>query len=208
MPSTRHSMHLPTPYDGAEHRRRLTVRGATELSAQLLSQAEPPVGQIVEDGLARLRQAIALYREGKTLDDVTAVRLAFDLQIIRIRDEAWLTLETDPATAAALTAMLVDLARHVDDPFLAPVGSLLAVSAWLNGEVGLARRAVATALAVAPSYSMAHLVGHALNHHLPAPRLSAQLPTIEEIDAAMGTPHAGWLRPLQWLLAVYLESHG
>ncbi|MFC5820982.1 DUF4192 family protein [Nonomuraea harbinensis] len=197
------STNLPVPQpagDRATWLRHLTRRLATELADQL--RAQPPTGQIVDEARTRLHQTINRYRDGDRADDTTAIRLSMDLRIVRIRDEAWLASQVEPIV---MTALLLDVADRIEPAFLAPVGSLLAFTAWHQGEQDAARRAVEEVLAREPFYSMALLVQMALQLNVPSRALRDRMPTLGEIDIMMGPPRPDWLQPLQWTLADYLE---
>lgn len=197
------STNLPVPQpagDRATRLRHLTCRLATELADQI--SAQPPPGQIVDEARTRLHQTISRYRAGQRADDATAIRLSMDLRIVRIRDEAWLASQVEPIV---MTALLLDVADRIEPAFLAPVGSLLAFTAWHQGEWDAARRAVEEVLAREPFYSMALLVQMALQLNVPARALRDRMPALGELDILMGPPRPDWLQPLQWTLTDYLE---
>lgn len=197
------STNLPVPQpagDRATRLRHLTCRLATELADQI--SAQPPPGQIVDEARTRLHQTISRYRAGQRADDATAIRLSMDLRIVRIRDEAWLASLVEPVV---MTALLLDMADRIEPAFLAPVGSLLAFTAWHQGEWDAARRAVEEVLAREPFYSMALLVQMALQLNVPARALRDRMPALGELDILMGPPRPDWLQPLQWTLTDYLE---
>jgi hypothetical protein len=86
---------LPATQPAEEHAdrlRRLTRQLAGQLAYRLRIQPHPSAEQIVDEGLARVRRTINRYHHGAAVDDAIAIRLAMDLQIIRIRDEAWLAV--------------------------------------------------------------------------------------------------------------------
>lgn len=197
------STNLPAPQpsgDRATRLRHLTRRLATELADQL--RAQPPTGEIVDEARTRLQQTISRYRAGQRADDATAIRLSMDLRIVRIRDEAWLVSLVEPVV---MTALLLDMADRIEPAFLAPVGSLLAFTAWHQGEWNAARRAVEKVLDREPFYSMALLIQMALQLNVPPHALRDRTPTLGEIDILMGPPRPEWLQPLQWTLTHYLE---
>ncbi|MFG1949310.1 DUF4192 family protein [Nonomuraea sp. NPDC048826] len=198
------STNLPVPQPNAGRAarlRHLTRRLATDLATQLSTQ--PPTGRIVAEARSRLHQTISRYRDGGNADDATAIRLSMDLRIIRVRDEAWLASQAEPIV---MTALLLDVAERIELAFLAPVGSLLAYTAWDQGEREVARRAVEQVLAAEPFYSMALLLQMALHFQVPPGRVRDHMPTLDEIDIRMGRPEPGWLQPLQWTLADYLDA--
>ncbi|WP_327581650.1 DUF4192 domain-containing protein [Nonomuraea sp. NBC_00507] len=95
------------------------------------------------------------------------------------------------AEPAAMTTMLLDVARRTQPAFLAPVGSLRALAAWCQGELDVANRAVAEVLAVSPFYSMAQLLKLALHVGAHPETLRVRLPMPAELDLFMGPPRQG-----------------
>lgn len=200
-------MHMlnPPSEERAEHLRRLTRRLAGHLADRLRDLPFRSAGQIVDEGLARLRRTIDQHRNGIAIEDATAIRIAMDLQIVRVRDEAWLAVQAEPTT---MTTMLLDVAERTEPTFLAPVGSLLAIAAWYQGRSDVAARVVADVLAIRPSYTMARLVTAAVRFKLAPEALRGRMPTPAEIDLAMGPPRPGWLLDLQSSLHDFLDSAG
>ncbi|MFE3453827.1 DUF4192 domain-containing protein [Nonomuraea sp. NPDC059194] len=184
---------------------RLSMRQATAgaVTALRTAMASAPdadrfARRFVADGLARVRAAIEIATSGGRIDDKTVARLGLDLSVIRIRDEAWTLL--DDTTQPAHLALWKDLTRRLEPRFVPPAASLLAMSAWRGGECVLATIALERALAIDPTYSMANLLMHALQHLLSPNTLRDRMPNPAELDAAMGTPHASWLLPLTAVL--------
>ncbi|GII54783.1 hypothetical protein Pth03_31720 [Planotetraspora thailandica] len=181
-----------TPSGGA------AMRDATRAEAVCLRSrlggrpANGLAAELVAEGLSRVREAIDLYDSGGRLDDRAAARLGFDLMVIRVRDEAWASLDDRDAHIALWT----DLTRRLDPRHAAPAASLLAAAAWRSGDCALAGMALERALAADPGYSMARLLSQALNNLLSPVALRDRMPTSEELDAEMGTPRASWLGPL------------
>ncbi|MGP3921401.1 DUF4192 family protein [Nonomuraea sp. 10N515B] len=199
---------MPAPQPSPDHAgqlRHLTRQLAGHLADQLSIQPCPPVEQLVGGGLARLRRTINATRHGTSVDDATAIRLAMDLHIVRIRDEAWLAVQDDPAT---MTTTLLHLAERTPPSFAAPIGTLRAIAAWYRGELDTAARAVAEVLAIRPFYSMAQLLTLALRCNVPPEKLQVRMPTAAEIDLVMGPPRPEWLQHLQRSLTDYLGPAG
>lgn len=92
--------------------------------------------------------------EPPAMDDL--VRFVLTVQIIALRDEAWLLMRREDA--ADHFAFWCDVLRATPDDLLAPVGSLAAFAAWLSGRGVLASHAAERVLSVDPDYSMARLV--------------------------------------------------
>lgn len=150
--------------------------------------------QRVAEGLVRVRSALATHADGGRLDDAETARLGLDLAIIRIRDEAWTLMRDSHAQ------LWKDLTRRLEPRFVPPAATLLAMAAWRAGNSVQATIALERALAIDPGYSMANLLMHAVHNLLSPAIMRDRLPTPAELDAAMGTAHAGWLLPLVNLL--------
>lgn len=186
--------------DGSNPVSWLNTQVAAGLAARL-QVTDPPVHALVTEGLGRLHQAVAAQRAGEALTDLTAVQLSWDLQIVRICDEAWSVLTLDPDTMAGL---LLQLARRAERPLRAPMLTMLAYTAWFNGEIEAAHAGLLAASAINSDYSMANMLH--LGLHLGISLSALDLPTPAEIAQGAGPAHATWLNPLQPLLARYAFS--
>lgn len=78
-----------------------------------------------------------------------------------------LAVECDRPLLEAVRAVLGEAVRCAPDPEVAPLAAVLGVTSWLTGDGAAARVALDRALAADPTYSLAHLVGEALDHGLP-----------------------------------------
>lgn len=159
---------------------------------------EESIRLFVGEGLARVRAAIGTYAAGDRLSDREAATLGMDLAVLRVRDEAWTSMEDD--TEDAHIALWGDLTRRLEPPFVPPAASLLAAAAWRRGDCALAAVAVERALAADPAYSMALLVAQGLRQLVSPAILRDRMPTPQELDDSMGPPRAEWLHPLLTLL--------
>ncbi|MFO7253288.1 MAG: DUF4192 domain-containing protein [Actinomycetes bacterium] len=190
-----------TPVGGPVRRamRRATARVAAEFRRRLLAAERPDdfAAEFVTGGLARVRDAVRVYRSGGRLGDEEAARLGLDLAVIRVRDEAWTLIDDD--TIGAHLELWRDLATRLEPPFVPPAAALLGVAAWRNGDCTLAGIAVGRALALDPDYTMARLLSEGLRHLVP-PEILRSGPTAEELDQQMGRPTVAWLIPLCGLL--------
>ncbi|WP_181449206.1 DUF4192 family protein [Nonomuraea aridisoli] len=193
---------FPLPHDRAAQLRQLTHELATGLARQL-DAPQPPVRRLINEGLARLDSARARYRHSKRVDDATAVRLAMDLRIIRIRDEAWYLAHTEPVT---MCAMLLDVSERTAPELWAPVGAVLGAALWAHGRLDLAHRTVHEVLTIEPSYPMAQMLDVALHFGIPETIFRTRLLSAADWDIEMGDPVPHWLWPLQRTLAVYLHT--
>jgi hypothetical protein len=105
-----------------------------------------------------------------------------------VRDDAWARM--DPRHRAEHRRLWTDVVRHACEPFVPAPASLLAFTAWQSGDGALANVAIERALAADPEYSMAHLIGQALDAGLPPS--AARLPmTPEEVEASYAGTEPG-----------------
>lgn len=137
---------------------------------------------LVQAGRAAVRDAIARYQGGGEVTDHDQMAwLILSVADIRVRDDAWARM--DPEHSETHRRLWADAARRAPQAYVAAPASLLAFAAWQCGEGALANVAVERALADDPEYSMAHLIGQALEAGLPPS--AAQLPmTPEEVEAS------------------------
>ncbi len=157
------------------------LRRAGEFIAAPAGEAD---GQrrLVEAGREAVRAAIGIYRRGGQITDHDQLAwLAITLADLRVRDDAWARME--PKFRAAHRRLWTDVVRHAREPYVPAPASLLAFTAWQSGEGALANIAIERALAADPGYSMAHLIGQAVDAGLPPS--AARLPmTPEEVEAS------------------------
>ena len=175
---------------------RQATDGALRRSEQLIASADRrPDGlqQVIDAGRAAVRAAIGTYRDGGQVTGHDQLAwLAVSLADLRVRDDAWARM--DPRYRAAHRRLWTDVARHASKPYVPAPASLLAFTAWQSGDGALANIAIERALAADPGYSMAHLLGQALDAGLPPS--AARLPmTPEEVEASYAvTERAGGRR--------------
>jgi hypothetical protein len=117
-------------------------------------------------GRKEVQRAIRLYRSGGSIRSVGHLAwLAVLLGDIRVRDDAWARM--DPAHRDEHCRLWGDILRGAATDWAAAPASLLAFTAWQAGNGALATLAVDRALAADPVYSMAHLLGSAIQAALP-----------------------------------------
>jgi Domain of unknown function (DUF4192) len=138
--------------------------------------------QVTDAGRTAVRDAIAAYRRGGQITEHDQMAwLTVCLADIRVRDDAWARM--DPGYRFAHRKLWTDVVRHACEAYVPAPASLLAFIAWQSGEGALANIAIDRALAADPGYSMAHLIGQALDAGLPP--AAARLPmTPEEVEAS------------------------
>ena len=176
------------PADGpvAESMARATERAVRRAADLVASAAGARDGRrlLVDAGRSAVREAIGTYRGGGRITDHDYLAwLAVTLPDLRVRDDAWARME--PGFRAEHQLLWTDLVRLVPQPYVPAPASLLAFTAWQAGEGALANIAIARALAADPDYSMARLLGQALDAGLPPS--AARLPmTPDEVEASYG----------------------
>ena len=111
--------------------------------------------------------------------------LALVLTRVRIRDDAWARM--DPAHRDAHRRLWTDVVRRAQPGYVAAPASLLAFTAWQGGDGALANIAIERALADTPAYSMALLLGDALDAGAP-PSMATPPMTPEEVAASYAEP--------------------
>jgi hypothetical protein len=157
------------------------LRRAGEFIAAAAREADG-LRLFVEAGREAVRAAIGIYRRGGQVTDPDQLAwLTVTLADLRVRDDAWARME--PKFRTAHQRLWTDVVRHAREPYVPAPASLLAFTAWQSGEGALANIAIERALAADPDYSMAHLIGQAVDAGLPPS--AARLPmTPEEVEAS------------------------
>lgn len=167
------------PEDGSSRRavEDATRRVAEQIEKQMRGQGGAQ-GFVVEIR-QRISGALDTYQNGERLGVDDLARLSVLLGSIRLRDEAWVTIK--PGSVETQLKLWSDLTRRATVN-AAACASLLAFTAWLDGNGALANIAVDRALDADPGYSMARLMGELLASGLP-PDIAEVLPTAEELAA-------------------------
>jgi len=182
----------PVTGPAAEGMARATERALRRAGKTAAAAAGPAEGRrlVVEAGRTAVREAIGIYRGGGEVTDHDELAwLSVSLADLPVRDDAWARME--PGFRAAHLRLWTDVVRHAREPFVPAPASLLAFTAWQSGEGALANVAIERALAADAEYSMAHLIGQAVDAGLPPS--AARLPmTPEEVEASYAeTERAG-----------------
>jgi Domain of unknown function (DUF4192) len=174
----------PLTGPAAESARRATERALRRAGEFIAAPAQEADGErrLVEAGREAVRAAIGIYRRGGQITDHDQLAwLTVTLADLRVRDDAWARME--PKFRAAHRRLWIDVVRCAGEAYVPAPASLLAFIAWQSGEGALANIAIERALAADPDYSMAHLIGQALDAGLPPS--AARLPmTPEEVEAS------------------------
>jgi Domain of unknown function (DUF4192) len=161
-----------------------TERALRRVGEFIAAAAQEADGErrLVEAGREAVRAAIGIYRRGGQITDHDQLAwLTVTVADLRVRDDAWARME--PKFRAAHRRLWTDVVRHAGEAYVPAPASLLAFIAWQSGDGALANIAIERALAADPDYSMAHLIGQALDAGLPPS--AARLPmTPEEVEAS------------------------
>jgi hypothetical protein len=184
----------PLTGQAAESMREATERAVRRAAELIASSPSPNLWLVVEAGREAVRAAISIYRHGGEITDHDQLAwLSVTIADLRVRDDAWARME--PRHRADHRRLWTDVVRHAREPYVPAPASLLAFTAWQSGDGSLANVAIERALAADPEYSMAHLIGQALDAGLPPS--AARLPmTPEEVEASYaGTELGGAGRP-------------
>jgi hypothetical protein len=188
----------PLAGQAAESMRQATERAVLR-AAELITSSGAPSGNpgglwlAIEAGREAVRAAISIYRHGGRITDHDQLAwLTVTIADLRVRDDAWARME--PRHRADHQRLWTDVARHACEPYVPAPASLLAFTAWQSGDGALANVAIERALAADPEYSMAHLIGQALDAGLPPS--AARLPmTPEEVEASYARTELGGTDP-------------
>jgi hypothetical protein len=172
---------------------RLAEDRLCELGAKYLAEGGgDPQEQTVKAGRAAVQRAIKQYRAEESLTSGDELAwLAVLLADLRVRDDAWARM--NPRYREAHLRLWTDVLRAAATEYVPAPASLLAFTAWQSGNGALACVAVDRALAARPGYSMALLIGEALDAGLPPS--AAKLPMTPAEVAASYAARSGGTRP-------------
>lgn len=155
-----------TALDGParESMTRATAHAWQRLSQRLSALTDDEAAAVVKtDGQTAVFAAIERYANDDRLDDAEVAWLTVLLQSIPVRDVAWLAIQHDQPHRR----LWLDVTRRADPELVPAPASLLAFTAYRAGDGPLAGIALQRALTADPHYSMARLLGQALQRGLP-----------------------------------------
>jgi Domain of unknown function (DUF4192) len=181
-----------------------SIRGSTRLAEQRLCDlgtqywangGKDPQECTARTGRAAVGQAIRRYRAGESITSGDELAwLAVLLADLRVRDDAWARM--DPRHCEAHSRLWTDVVRSATSEYVPAPAALLAFVAWQAGNGALGSVAVQRALAARPGYSMALLIGRALEGGLPPS--AARLPmTPAQVAASYAAQQASTRRTRQ-----------
>ncbi len=141
---------------------------------------------VLDEFLERIRTLVVRFEDRRaelTADEAAAVALGLHSLTVRDRVVTW----TIGDRAEALQRLLVEVVRRVGPPENVPVATVLAWSAYLKGNGGLANVALEIVFAADPEYSLARLLDQALQNGLPPEILRRSTEqAAAELDASPG----------------------
>lgn len=161
---------LQRPAGSADAVMRATSQAVARLS-DLVGKAtaegdRDPKLLVARIGRREVQRAIRLYRSGGSITRIDQLAwLAVLLADLRVRDDAWARMV--PAHHEHHRRLWTDVLRGAAKTYAAAPASLLAFTAWQEGNGALATMAVERALAADPAYSMAQLLAGAVAAALP-----------------------------------------
>jgi hypothetical protein len=161
-----------------------TMARATRQAAENAARDLAALGQdtLTRKLLDTVQDAITRYRDGETITDPAELAaLTVALGPAQVRDDAWARMQ--PAHLRLWT----DLTRCAAPGYVAAPASLLAFTAWQDGNGPLGHVALDRAQADDPDYTMAHLLRDALSAGL-SPSLAVLSMTPEEVADSYQNP--------------------
>lgn len=159
---------------------RTAMRDATDrVAGELDPRLRRPGGAqgFISDVRRIVHDALERYENGGRIDDAEAARLSVLLGSIRLRDEAWVAIRPDRLAPQLL--LWRDMTRRATVN-VAACASLLAFTAWQDGNGALANIAVDRAMEADPGYRMAALMARVLAAALP-PDAGAAMLTADDL---------------------------
>ncbi|SEG48930.1 protein of unknown function [Thermomonospora echinospora] len=148
-----------TPVEGQD---RVWMVAETERAEADLLREGSSSDLLVREGLPMVRSLIG---QDRRLTDQEAARLSVVLTHLRVRDEAWIRIAGhDPMQQLRLWQ---DVTRRAVEAYAAAPAALLAYTAYLSGDGGLAQMALARCRQASPSYALAWLLQQCLDYAVP-----------------------------------------
>jgi hypothetical protein len=165
------------PVTGPE---RDAVDEATERAAQRMADrvgdAADPVVARTRAGLRALADALRCVAAGGRLADADLAMLTLLLACVEVRDHAWARIAAARFDLHAQVALWLDATRRARSDLVAGPATLLGYAAYRVGDGPLARVAVQRALTADPGYTLADLLGQAIDRGIPPSMLAPPPP--------------------------------
>ncbi len=170
----------PVTGEREEEMREAYGKAAAEVREQFCTEGREALWT---NGVQTVSSVINAYREGGEPGDQDLARVGVYLRDIRVRDAAWAQMDAQHATAH--TRMWADATRVAPPSFAAAPASLMAFTAYQQGQGAMANIALDRAEEDQPGYSMASLVRQVVNTGINPTELTPPM-TPQEVAASYG----------------------
>jgi hypothetical protein len=155
------------------------IERATELAEERLTERlkkadGTPFHVLRAAGERAVAAAISRYADGGRLDDDELAELSLLLVADAVRDLAWQRIARVPGPLDLQLRLWTDVVARVCPELVASPATLLAFTAWRNGDGALASIAVDRALDTDPGYPLARLMREILDRAVPPPTLDVR----------------------------------
>lgn len=166
----------------------LSAKQEKQRNAQILVTAKAFAEAIgTEAYVARDRLVSAIFERLQVEEELTwqeHAQLCVGLSDIRTRDGLLRRLHDAPELRGQFQSHLIREVSRAQQEFVAPLTTVYAGLAWLEGQSQLTRLAVDHALKIDSSYSLAQLLDIALRHDVPSTVWSSSLAAVS-FDACL-----------------------
>ena len=144
-----------------------SLRPTLEESGDTNEIAEAVRLLIFNDSVAEHLWVTTQFEKDEWTSGQSIARLSVALSDIRVRDALLRSAYDSPHLRAKIRFALHENLKRIPDEFVAPLATVLAGCAWLDGNGVLSNAAIARALEIDPDYSLAQLLDRALTHGVP-----------------------------------------
>ena len=179
-PNSESTLDLPAPSLRAQEvkqRNTQLTKAAKDFADSVQTDAFSARGELVREIFERLQvEADLTWPEH--------ARLCVGLSDIRARDGLLRMLHDSPELRGQVLSHLIREVGRAEQDFVAPLATVYAGIAWLEGESDLTRLAVDHALQIDSTYSLAQLLDIALRHNVPPSVWSSSLAAVS-FDACL-----------------------
>ena len=166
----------------------LSAKQVKQRNTQLVKAANEFAGAIAADALtARSELVSKIFNRLQAEANLTwqeHAQLSVGICDIRTRDGLLRMLHDSPELRGQFQSHLIREVARAQQECIAPLATVFAGIAWLEGQTQLTRLAVDHALKLDPSYSLAQLLDIALRHEVPPSVWSSSLAAVS-FDACL-----------------------
>jgi len=166
----------------------LSAKQVKQRNAQLVKAANTFATAIAADALSARGELVTnIYERMQVEADLTwqeHAQLSVGICDIRTRDGLLRMLHDSPELRMQFQSHLIREVARAEQECIAPLATVYAGIAWLEGQTQVTRLAVDHALKLDPSYSLAQLLDIALRHDVPPSVWSSSLAAVS-FDACL-----------------------